>query len=138
MNHFTFMFTSILFHVSTILEIILINDMWIFAFLLHPYILQSTPGNSTVFNLNLLLTQFPSDDHFPHNFTLHNSTPNNANFFLFPLKVRIIGSRLYLRKGRGVGCCLLRARMRFKYGHLSNLYGITKRTPPYTYMYRAV
>ena len=100
MNHFTFMFTSILFHVSTILEIILI-DMWIFAFLLHPYILQSTPGNSTLFNLNLLLTQFPSDDHFPHNFTLHNSTPNNANFFLFPLKVRIIGSRLYLRKGRG-------------------------------------
>ena len=101
MNHFTFMFTSILFHVSTILEIILINDMWIFAFLLHPYILQSTPGNSTLFNLNLLLTQFPSDYHFPHNFTLHNLTPNNANFFLFPLKVRIIGRRLYLRKGRG-------------------------------------
>ena len=100
MNHFTFMFTSILFHVSTILEIILI-DMWIFAFLLHPYILQPTPGNSTLFNLNLLLTQFPSDDHFPHNFTLHNSTPNNANFFLFPLKVRIIGRGLYLRKGRG-------------------------------------
>ena len=102
MNHFAFMFTSILFHVSTILEIILVNDMRIFAFLLHPYILQSTPGNSShLFNVNLLLTQFPSDDHFPHNFTLHNSSPNNANFFLFPLKVRIIGSRLYLRKGRG-------------------------------------
>ena len=27
-------------------------------------------------------------------------TPNNLNFFLFPLKVQIIGSRLYLRKWR--------------------------------------
>ena len=49
--------------------------------------IQSTPSNS-----NLPLTrsnfEFPSD-HFQYNFTLDNS-----NFFLFPSKVRIIGSRL--------------------------------------------
>ena len=55
--------------------------------------IQSTPGNS-----NLSLTRsnfhFPSD-HFLYNFTLDNSNFRlNSNFFLLPLKVRIIGSRL--------------------------------------------
>ena len=64
--------------------------------------IQSTPGNSNslyrLYNSNLSLTRsnfhFPSD-HFLYNFTLDNSNSRlNSNFFLFPLKVRIIGSRL--------------------------------------------
>ena len=52
------------------------------------------PVTGTLYNSNLPLTRsyfhFSLDD-FLYNFTLYNS-----NFFLFPLKVRIIGSRLYL------------------------------------------
>ena len=63
--------------------------------LLVPLFLQSTPGNSNPLWLEPLAKSkqfsFPSD-HFLYNFTLKNS-----NFFLFPLKVRIIGSWLYLQ-----------------------------------------
>ena len=57
------------------------------------------PVTRTLYNSNLPLTRsnfhFPSE-HFLYNFTLENSrTPDNSNFFLFHLKVRIIGSRLY-------------------------------------------
>ena len=54
------------------------------------------PLSALLYNSNLPLTRgnfyFPTD-HFLYNFTLENS-----NFFLFPLKVRIIGSRLYSNK----------------------------------------
>ena len=62
---------------------------------------QSTPGNSNpLYNSNLPLTR--SNFHFLQNIfytTLPTitRTPDNSNFFLFPLKVRIIGSRLYMQ-----------------------------------------
>ena len=63
MSHCTFMFTLIILSPSRS-SILLVNDMWIFAFLLHP-----------TYHSWLLLTrsnfQFPSDDHFLYNFILH-------------------------------------------------------------------
>ena len=53
---------------------------------------QSTSGNS-----NLPLTR--SNFHYPSDRFLYNFTLDNSNFFLFPLKVRIIGSRMYYIKG---------------------------------------
>jgi len=53
---------------------------------------QSTSGNS-----NLPLTR--SNFHYPSDRFLYNFTLDNLNFFLFPLKVRIIGSRMYYIKG---------------------------------------
>ena len=53
---------------------------------------QSTSGNS-----NLPLTR--SNFHYPSDRFLYNFTLDNSNFFLFPLKVRIIGSRIYYIKG---------------------------------------
>ena len=61
------------------------------------------PVTRTLYIPNLPLTQsnfhFPSNS-FLYNFTLDNSNSqgNNSNFFLFLLKVRIIGRRLYLLK----------------------------------------
>ena len=55
-----------------------------------------TPDNSNplqLYNSNLPLTQ--SNFHFPSDHFLHNFTLNNSNVFLFPLRVRIIRSRLY-------------------------------------------
>ena len=56
------------------------------------------PVTRTLYNLNLPLTRstfhFPSDN-FLYNFTIDlTRTPDNSNLFLFPLKVRIIESRL--------------------------------------------
>ena len=55
--------------------------------------LQSNPGNS-----NLPLTR--SNLHFAFYIILSSitRTPGSSNCFLFPLKVRIIGSRLYLAR----------------------------------------
>ena len=53
---------------------------------------QSTSGNS-----NHPLTR--SNFHYPSDRFLYNFTLDNSNFFLFPLKVRIIGSRMYYIKG---------------------------------------
>ena len=54
------------------------------------------PVTRTLYIPNLPLTQ--SNFHFPSNSFLYNFTPDNSNFFLFLLKVRIIGRRLYLLK----------------------------------------
>ena len=53
---------------------------------------QSTSGNS-----NLPPTR--SNFHYPSNRFLYNFTLDYSDFFLFPLKVRIIGSRMYYIKG---------------------------------------
>ena len=57
------------------------------------------PVTRTLHNSNLPLTRsnfhFPSD-HFPYILPSTTRTPDNSNFFPFPLKVRIIGSRLYI------------------------------------------
>ena len=52
------------------------------------------PVTRTLCNWNLPLTR--SDLRFPSDRLLYNFTLDNSNFFLFPLKVRIIGSLLYL------------------------------------------
>ena len=52
------------------------------------------PVTRTLYNSNLPLTR--SNFHFPLDHFLYNFTLNNSNFSLFPLKVRIIGSRLQL------------------------------------------
>ena len=49
---------------------------------------SSPPRNNSNLPLTRSNFEFPSD-HFQYNFTLDNS-----NFFLFPVRVRIIGSRL--------------------------------------------
>ena len=54
----------------------------------------------TLYNSNLPLTRARSNFHFPSDRFLYNlpsitRTPGNTNFFLFPLKVKIIGSRVY-------------------------------------------
>ena len=58
------------------------------------------PITRTLANSNLALTRtsFPFlSGHFLYNVTLDNSNPRylNSNLFQFPLKVRVIGSRLY-------------------------------------------
>ena len=57
------------------------------------------PVTRTLYNSNLPLTR--SNFYFPSEHFLYNFTLDNSNFFLFPLKVRIIGSRLYLHKCHG-------------------------------------
>ena len=61
-------------------------------------LVQSTPGNSTLYNSNLPLTEaifISLQSIFYIILPSITRTPDNSNF-LFPLKVRIIGSRLYL------------------------------------------
>ena len=52
------------------------------------------PVTRTLCNSNLPLTR--SNFHFPKNIFYTNFTLDNSNFILFPLKDRVIGSRLYL------------------------------------------
>ena len=54
----------------------------------------------TLCNSNLPLTR--SNFHFPSDHFLYNFTLDNSNFFLFPLKVRIVGRRLYGREKTGM------------------------------------
>ena len=51
------------------------------------------PVTRTLYNSNLPLTR--NNLHFPSDRFLHNFILDNSYFFLFPLKVRIIRSRLY-------------------------------------------
>ena len=52
------------------------------------------PVTPPLYNSNFPLTR--SNFHFPSDHFLHSFTLNNSNFFLFPLKVQIIESRMYL------------------------------------------
>ena len=61
-------------------------------------LVQSTPGNSALYNSNLPLTEaifISLQSIFYIILPSITRTPDNSKF-LFPLKVRIIGSRLYL------------------------------------------
>ena len=68
-------------------------------FFLFPFRLEVTrvysqlPVTRTLYNSNLPLTRI--NFHFPSDRFLYNFTLDNSNCFLFPLKVRVIGIRLY-------------------------------------------
>ena len=69
------------------------------------FVMLTTAGlavTRTLYNSNLPLIR--SNFHFPSDRFLHflpsiTRTPDNSNFFLFPLKVGIIESRLYIYRG---------------------------------------
>ena len=63
------------------------------SFFVFKYI--GLPIIRTLYNSNLPLTR--SNFNFPSERLLYNFTLDNSNFFLFPLKVRIIGSLLYYK-----------------------------------------
>ena len=87
-------------HIATIQ----LTKLWMYGLLdtclhvLTRHMYSQIPVTQTLYNSNLPLTQ--SNLHFPSDRFLFKplitQTPGNLNYFLFPLKVQIIGSRLYI------------------------------------------
>ena len=81
-----------------------LTKLWMYGLLdtclhvLTRHMYSRIPVTQTLYNSNLPLTQ--SNLHFPSDRFLFKpsitQTPGNLNYFLFPLKVQIIGSRLYI------------------------------------------
>ena len=89
------------------------------------------PVTQTLYNSNLPLTR--NNLHFPSDRFLYNFTLDNSNFFLFPLKVRMTGSRLYIylavqksckRSGFYISYLTLIPKRQFNYSSLSSTLGM--------------
>ena len=70
------------------------SNCFLFPFRLEvPRVYSRLPVTRTLYNSNLPLTRI--NFHFPSDRFLYDFTLDNSNCFLFPLKVRVIGIRLY-------------------------------------------